>query len=82
MDQVLGRHAGNALELRESLDALATPAAACPRLRAVTLALAGRLLQAGGLAVTPAEGQARAARAWDSGAAASDWPELPLAATA
>jgi thymidine phosphorylase len=53
MDQVLGRTAGNALEVRESIEALAHPAAADPRLLEVTLALARRLLALGGLDADP-----------------------------
>ncbi|MDH4050146.1 MAG: thymidine phosphorylase [Rubrivivax sp.] len=70
MDQVLGRHAGNALEVREALDALRDGARCDARLRAVTLALAGRLLQIGGLAQDTGAGLALAERAWDGGAAA------------
>ena len=40
MDQVLGRTAGNAVEVRESLEALTHPRTAEPRLLEVTLALA------------------------------------------
>jgi thymidine phosphorylase len=53
MDQVLGRTAGNALEVRESIDALVDPASADPRLLDVTLALARRLLALGGLDADP-----------------------------
>jgi thymidine phosphorylase len=53
MDQVLGRTAGNALEVREALDALTDPASADPRLLDVTLALARRLLALGGLDADP-----------------------------
>ncbi|MBT9489263.1 MAG: thymidine phosphorylase [Rubrivivax sp.] len=69
MDQVLGTHAGNALEVAEVLAALRAPARCAPRLRAVTTALAGRLLHQGGLAASPAEGEARITQAWHSGAA-------------
>ena len=48
MDQVLGRTAGNALELREALDMLAGHASD-PRLREVTLALAAEALALGGI---------------------------------
>ena len=69
MDRVLGRTAGNALEVRESIDGL-TGAAIDPRLREVTIALSTELLRLGG--VEPDEQAARAAaeRALDSGAAA------------
>jgi thymidine phosphorylase len=62
MDRVLGRTAGNAVEVREAVDHL-TGAARDARLVEVTLALAERLLALGGLDADPA-------RALDSGAAA------------
>ena len=69
MDRVLGRTAGNAVEVRESLDHL-TGAAHDERLVDVTLALSAELLRLGG--VEPDEDAARAAagRALESGAAA------------
>ena len=69
MDQVLGRTAGNAVEVRESIDHL-TGAASDPRLREVTLALSAELLRLGG--VEPDEQSARAAaeRALGDGSAA------------
>ncbi len=69
MDQVLGRTAGNALEVAESLDFL-TGAVREPRLLALTLALSAQLLQLGGLAPTLAAGQALAEAALSSGRAA------------
>jgi thymidine phosphorylase len=63
MDRVLGRTAGNAVEVRESIDHL-TGARTDERLREVTLALSTELLSLGGI-----EG-AEPARALDSGAAA------------
>ena len=48
MNQVLGRTAGNAVEVRESIDQL-TGAASDPRLREVTLALSAELLVLGGV---------------------------------
>ena len=62
MDRVLGRAAGNAVEVRESIDHL-TGAASDERLRAVTLALSDELLRLGGIDADPAD-------ALDSGAAA------------
>jgi thymidine phosphorylase len=53
MDRVLGRTAGNALEVREALDHL-TGAARDERLTAVTLALAREMLRLGGLDGDPA----------------------------
>jgi thymidine phosphorylase len=69
MNQVLGRTAGNAVEVRESIDHL-TGAVSDPRLREVTLALSAELLRLGG--VEPDEDSARAAaeRALDGGQAA------------
>src|SRR4051812_7410307 len=64
MDQVLGRTAGNALEVRESIAMLRDPDGADPRLREVTLALTRALLDLGGLT------DADPARALASGAAA------------
>ena len=69
MDQVLGRTAGNALEVAESLDFL-TGTVREPRLLALTLALSAQLLQLGGLAPTLAAGQALAEAALSSGRAA------------
>ncbi|MBC6943685.1 MAG: thymidine phosphorylase, partial [Xanthomonadales bacterium] len=53
MGQVLGRDAGNALELRAILDLLCGRAH-CPRLRELVLELSARLLCLGGLAADPA----------------------------
>ncbi len=64
MDSVLGHAAGNAVEVRESIDMLVDPGAADPRLREVTLELARRLLDLGGLDPAQAE------EALESGAAA------------
>ena len=69
MDEVLGSTAGNAVEVRESLDYL-TGAAREPRLHEVTLALAASLLAQGGLAEDEAAARADAERALESGAAA------------
>ena len=70
MDQVLGRTAGNAVEVREALGALAHPRAAEPRLVEVTLALCATLLRLGGLHGSDAEARAAAGEALASGAAA------------
>jgi thymidine phosphorylase len=69
MDRVLGRTAGNAVEVRESIDAL-TAAPADPRLREVTLALAAELLALGGVEADAQAARAAAERALSSGAAA------------
>jgi thymidine phosphorylase len=69
MDRVLGRTAGNGVEVGEAIEAL-TGGALDERLRDVTLALAAELLVLGG--IEPEAGAARAAaeRALDGGAAA------------
>ena len=69
MDRVLGRTAGNAVEVRESIDHL-TGAQADPRLREVTLALSAELLHLGGVHADAAAARAAAERALESGAAA------------
>ncbi|HEX2102431.1 MAG TPA: thymidine phosphorylase [Solirubrobacteraceae bacterium] len=71
MDRVLGRTAGNALEVREAIDAL-TGAEADPRLVEVTLELSRELLDLGGLDADPAE-------ALRSGAAAERFARMVAA---
>ncbi len=69
MNQVLGHTAGNALEVQEALDYLRGSARE-PRLHALTLALAGEMLQLGGLAATAEAGAALATQVLDGGFAA------------
>jgi thymidine phosphorylase len=69
MNQVLGRSAGNALEVREVIDWL-TGAARDPRLTEVTLALGTELLLLGRLAPDAEDARRRLFAACDSGAAA------------
>jgi thymidine phosphorylase len=69
MNQVLGRTAGNAVEVRESIDHL-TGAASDARLREVTLALSAELLRLGGVAADEQSARAAAQRALDGGGAA------------
>jgi thymidine phosphorylase len=69
MDRVLGRTAGNAVEVREAIDHL-TGATTDERLRAVTLALCEELLTLGGI-----DG-ADPATALDSGAAAERFARM------
>ena len=89
MDRVLGRTAGNAVEVRESIDHL-TGAASDARLREVTLALSAELLRLGGIEATRARPGPRpsapstaarrrsASRAWSpSWAARPDLLEAP-----
>jgi thymidine phosphorylase len=69
MNQVLGRSAGNAVEVREAVDHF-TGAAADARLREVTLALCAELLVLGGVAATRDHALTAATEALDSGSAA------------
>ena len=69
MNQVLGRSAGNAVEVRESIDHL-TGAARDERLLEVTLALCAEALVLGGLESDLGAARAAALRALESGAAA------------
>jgi thymidine phosphorylase len=69
MNQVLGRTAGNAVEVRESIDHL-TGAARDERLREVTLALSAELLVLGGVFGDATDARAAAETALDGGAAA------------
>ena len=78
MGQVLGREAGNALEVRATLDLLCGRAA-CPRLRALTLALAAELLRLGGLAADRSAAAQRLHRALESGAAAEHFARMVAA---
>jgi thymidine phosphorylase len=75
MDQVLGRSAGNALEVQESIHFL-TGADQEPRLLALTLALAAQMLHGAGLAASVAAGQAQAAAALASGRAAEQFARM------
>jgi len=70
MDQVLGRTAGNAVEVREALGVLTHPRTAEPRLVEVTVALCATLLRLGGLHPDHAGARIAAAGALTSGAAA------------
>ena len=69
MNQVLGRSAGNALEVREAIDFLRGTERE-PRLLAVTLALAAQMLDLSGLASSLADGERRAREALEGGQAA------------
>jgi thymidine phosphorylase len=70
MDRVLGRTAGNAVEVLESTQGLTDPASLDPRLREVTLALGAELLVLGGVEGDAQSARASAQRALESGAAA------------
>jgi thymidine phosphorylase len=69
MNQILGRTAGNALEVRESIDML-TGAIHDDRLRDVTLSLSAELLVLGGLHDDVTEARAAASKQLDGGGAA------------
>ena len=75
MNQVLGRTAGNALEVRESLDYL-TGAYREPRLHQVVATLAAELLDLSGLASGGEEAAAMVERALESGAAAEAFARM------
>jgi thymidine phosphorylase len=76
MNQVLGRTAGNALEVREAIDFLAGRGAREPRLEAVTIALAGEMLALSGVARDAALGEAMGREALASGAAAERFARM------
>ena len=78
MGQVLGREAGNALEVRAALDLLCGRGG-CARLHDLTLALAGELLCLGGLAPERADADRRLRQALDSGAAAECFARMVAA---
>jgi thymidine phosphorylase len=79
MDQVLGRTAGNAVEVREAIEALTHPRTADPRLIEVTLALAATLLPLGGLFDDEAAARPAAGDALTSGAAAERFARMAAA---
>jgi thymidine phosphorylase len=78
MNQVLGRSAGNAVEVRESIDHL-TGAARDERLVDVTLALCAELLVLGRLFGDVSEARAAAVTALESGAAADRFEAMVVA---
>ena len=78
MHQVLGREAGNALELRAAIDLLRARGSN-PRLRALTLELAAELLCMGGLAAGRSAADRRVLEALASGAAAERFARMVAA---
>jgi len=78
MNQVLGRTAGNAIEVRESIDMLRGQPAE-PRLREVTIALCAELLAMSGLAASVAQARAKCEAALSSGAAAERFAKMVAA---
>jgi thymidine phosphorylase len=75
MDRCLGRTAGNAVEVRESIDLL-TGKAADPRLLEVTIALSAEMLVMGGAAPDLADARARLSRALADGSAAERFSRM------
>jgi thymidine phosphorylase len=78
MGQVLGHHAGNALEVQEAIDFL-TGAAREPRQLTLTLTLAAELLHLGGLAPNVLAARRMAQAALDSGQAAERFARMVAA---
>ena len=74
MDQPLGTHVGNALEVKEAIDILSGRAGG--DLLAVSLELGGRMLVAAGIAGDVADGKARMRRALESGAGLAKLREM------
>ncbi len=79
MNQVLGRTAGNAVEVLESIEVLTGSGRADPRLIEVTLALSAELLMLGGLQEDLSGARAATERALSSGAAADVFAEMVTA---
>jgi thymidine phosphorylase len=77
MNQALGRSAGNALEVRESIDHL-NGSARDRRLHEVTMALAAEILTIGGLSNSVEEGRAKAEAALNSGQAAEHFARMAV----
>ena len=76
MNQVLGRSAGNALELRDAIDFLTDPASRDPRTLALTLALGVEVLRTGGLFAGDDDARAALQHTLDSGAAAERFARM------
>lgn len=76
MNEVLGRSAGNALEMAEAVGALRDPGQADRRLIAVVLALAGQALALAELARDPDEGARFAWAALEDGRAAARFARM------
>ena len=74
MDQPLGTHVGNALEVKEAIDILAGRAGG--DLLEVSLTLGGYMLLLAGKAATPEEGKAKMKAAIDSGAGLKKLKEM------
>lgn len=74
MDQPLGTHVGNALEVKEAIDILAGRAKG--DLLTVSLELGSQMLVACGIAADVADGKARMTRALESGAGLAKFREM------
>ncbi len=79
MNQVLGRSAGNAVEVREAIDVLVGSDAADARLVDVTLELSAELLVLGGIHADVARAREAAARTLSGGAAAEVFAAMTAA---
>ena len=75
MNQALGRSAGNALEVHESIDHL-NGSARNERLHEVTMALAAEILTIGGLSNSVEDGRAKAEASLNSGQAAEHFARM------
>jgi thymidine phosphorylase len=75
MNQALGRSAGNALEVHESIDHL-NGSARDERLHEVTIALAAEILTIGGLSNSVEDGRAKAEASLNSGQAAEHFARM------
>ncbi len=79
MNQVLGRTAGNAVEVREAIDVLTGSSTPDQRLVDVTLALCAELLVLGGIHTDATAARDAAARALSTGAAAEAFAAMTSA---
>ena len=69
MNQVLGWHVGNAVEMQETVDYFLDPAKREPRLHEIVIELAADMLRIGGLVNTVEEGRTKAQASLDNGSA-------------
>ena len=79
MNEVLGRTAGNALEVREAIDYLTGATPREPRQHEATLALCAHMMLITGLATTESQARVRLQAALDSGAAAEKFGQMVVA---
>lgn len=76
MNEVLGKTAGNAVEIMETIEFLNDPAKADKRLLDVTLDLAAEMLWRAGIAASVEEGRKKAQEAHTSGQAAEKFAQM------